>query len=65
MSWWRPWHRSSDDEAKREVLRAQQRLEESQELRRHAQEAERRLRRHLRRNRFGAMIERQVFGGGE
>jgi hypothetical protein len=63
MSWWPPWRRRSDEAAKEEVAQAQERLEESEQLRRRADEAGHRLKGHLRRNRFGQMIDREVFGG--
>lgn len=64
MNWnrWLPWRRSRDEEAQRDIAQADQRLEESAELRRRAEELNRHMHGHLRRNRFAAMIE-QAMGG--
>lgn len=64
-SWWLPWRREADQAAKQALDEALTRLEESEEFKRKAAAAERRLRIHLRRNRFGEMIQREVFGGDE
>ncbi len=58
-----PWRRRADDEVKYVLETSEQRLKESEELRRRASETGRALRVHLRRNRFGALIEREMLGG--
>ncbi len=65
VQWWRwlPWRRQADMDAREAVELAEQRLTKSQELLDRARMAERHLRRHLRRDRLGAMIEQEVFGG--
>jgi transcription elongation GreA/GreB family factor len=63
MTWWPPWRRASDDAARNEVAESERRLRESEELLRRANEVERRMHRHLRRNRFGAMVDKEVYGG--
>lgn len=60
---WLPWRRRSDDVARAEVDRSRQRLIESEELKQEAQRTNERFHTHLRRNRFGTLINKQVFGG--
>lgn len=61
MSWlrWVPWRRDSDAD----VYDDDKRLEESEELQRRAANTARHMRGHLRRNRFGEMLDREIFGG--
>lgn len=54
-----PWRRKSDDD----VYDDDRRLDESIEIRRRAARSAKNMRGHLRRNRFGEMIEREIFGG--
>jgi len=58
-----PWRRRADDEVKSVLEDTNQRLFEYEELRRRADDTGERLRRHLQRNRFGALIEREMLGG--
>lgn len=60
MSWiWFPWLRRS----KADVYDDDRRLDESFELRDRSAQSARHMRGHLRRNRFGEMLDREIFGG--
>jgi hypothetical protein len=65
MHWWPPWKWKSDHVAREETHNADRRLHESQELRARAERVEKSMKKRIRRDRFGEMIDREVFGGGD
>ncbi len=57
--WLLPWRRRTA----REVYDDDRRLDESEQLKQRAEKSARDMRGHLRRNRFGEMLDREIFGG--
>lgn len=62
---WLPWRRKADRLSSSEVRTSDQRLKESEELRRRAKRVEKSMNGHRRRNRFGEMLDDEVFGSDE
>jgi hypothetical protein len=62
MTWLLPWRRHADREAHDEVQRADERLKESRTLRTRAANVSKSMSSHKRRNRFGEMLDSEIFG---
>jgi hypothetical protein len=62
MSWLLPWRRHADRVARDEVEKADERLKESRVLRTRAARVSDNMNGHKRRNRFGEMLDSEIFG---